>query len=728
MSNSAESNGTSRRTVDWQRFGLGNEDDDSGEVTVSNFRQRNHHNNNTGGFVDLGNEYTYAAGGHHASGANEIFAGEQGDKPWWRSNFFISQPVLFGTWDGVFTSCLINVFGVIVFLRSGWIVAQAGIINAVLIIFCTVVIALVSVLSAIGICERCRVESGGVYFLIAHTLGSRFGGSLGLLYCFGQAVGCALNVMGFGESMAGLVGLAGSKWAIRGFATAAVLLLGCINVAGVKWVIKLQFILLMILLISALDFMVGSFIGEDPKNGFDGWVSNNFVENLWPKYQNEYTWFRVFGVFFPTVTGVLSGINMSGDLRAPSTDIPNGTLAAFGTSTFLYLVFVLFLGATCQRSILYDDFMIAVKVSAVHFLLLAGIYVSSMSSCLGAMYGTPRVLQSISKESVIPGIDVLGKGRGPNKVPLYAMAVVAVVTVTFIIVGDINFLAPIVTMPFLMTYACIDYAYFALAQTFDIQEQREERFRIQASSPSYETRQYGSVSDGGNDLDLLFPDRVRHKNLQSPQNSPMHQVEQPMPSRERDRGLSRQDEATTSHQNSTAAERDITEQNGDAAVTTVSVDPQSATMQTELEDENEPIAPIRPPIHSKTKNWYSGFCNRWASLLGAVTKLLVMLLVNWYYALTCFFVVFVIWFYVGTANPAVKPGLTAEFNFFAWLKSVIFRCFGKRMHEYEQIVVTPSCPNVDLSPTQLNEQNEDFRPRPNYHHSSVIEGRLIDDI
>jgi len=180
----------------------------------------------------------------------------------WRSNFFISQPVLFGTWDGVFTSCLINVFGVIVFLRSGWIVAQAGIINAVLIIFVTVIIALISVLSAIGICERCRVESGGVYFLIAHTLGSRFGGALGVLYCFGQAVGCALNVMGFGESMAGLVGLAGNTWAIRGFATAAVLLLGCINVAGVKWVIKLQFILLMILLISALNFMVGSFIGD----------------------------------------------------------------------------------------------------------------------------------------------------------------------------------------------------------------------------------------------------------------------------------------------------------------------------------------------------------------------------------------------------------------------------------------------------------------------------------
>lgn len=82
------------------------------------------------------------------------------------------------------------------FLRSGFIVAQAGIFNGILIILATVSLALVSVLAAVGICERCRIESGGVYFLIAHTLGSRFGGSLGLLYCFGQAVGCALNVLG----------------------------------------------------------------------------------------------------------------------------------------------------------------------------------------------------------------------------------------------------------------------------------------------------------------------------------------------------------------------------------------------------------------------------------------------------------------------------------------------------------------------------------------------------
>uniref|UniRef100_T1PJ48 Sarcoglycan complex subunit protein n=1 Tax=Musca domestica TaxID=7370 RepID=T1PJ48_MUSDO len=309
------------------------------------------------------------------------------------------------------------------------------------------------------------------------------------------------------------------------------------------------------------------------------------------------------------------------------------------------------------------------------------------------------------------------------------MAVVAVVTVTFIIVGDINFLAPIVTMPFLLTYACIDYSYFALAQTFDIQEQREERFRIQASSPSYETRRYGATQDD-NDLDLLFPDRVRHKNLQSPQNSPLH-----VPSTTTNNGVNASNSLEMQQQNgnlnnseigaSTSASTPVFQE---AVNSTNSADGNLEAVTTQDNEDEEPIAPIRPPIHSKTKNWYSGYCNRWASLLGAFTKLLVMLLVNWYYALTCFLVVFVVWFYVGTANPAVKPGLTAEFNFFAWLKSVIFRCFGKRMHEYEQIVVTPSCPGVDLSPTQMNEDNEDFSQRRRYHQSSLIEGHLVNDI
>ncbi|XP_031631200.1 solute carrier family 12 member 8 [Contarinia nasturtii] len=711
-----------RNNVDWSRYGLGNEES-------YNYSNRVRPRGNSTGFVDLGNEYQYASGGHQASGANEIFAEVQGDKPWWRTNFFISQPVLFGTWDGVFTSVVINIFGVIVFLRSGFIVAQAGILNGILIIIATVSLALISVLAAVGICERCRVESGGVYFLIAHTLGSRFGGSLGLLYCFGQAVGCALNVLGFGESMAGLLGFESNyKWAIRGFAAGAVLLLGVINVAGVKWVIKLQFILLLVVLCAGLNFMVGSFVNEDITNGFTGWSVENFLNNLWWSDEKDspslpptihYTWFQVFGIFFPTITGVLSGINMSGDLRAPSTDIPNGTLAAFGTSTFLYLVFVLFLGATCVRANLSTDFMIAKKVSAIPFLFLAGVYVSSISSCLGAMYGTPRVLQNIALENVIPAIGVLGKGRGPNKVPLYAMGVVATVTIAFIMVGDINYLAPIVTMPFLLTYACIDYCYFALAQTFDIQTKREERFRIQAQSPSYESRRYGSVvNENDNDLDHLFPERTRHK-LGNTSNHKVPSENQNLPSNsESTNDIQNSDEQQTFNDNDRVTFRGG---NQDSVNTT------NAQINVNNEDD-EPIAQPIIPIHSKTKNWYSNYCNRWVSLFGAILKIVIMMFVDVYYGVTCIFLVFLTWFYVGTANPAVKPGIASEFRLIVWLKSVVIRCFGKRTNEYEQIVVTPSCPGVDLRSDQLNEENEDFSSRRRYHQTSIIQGHYVDDV
>lgn len=251
------------------------------------------------------------------------------------------------------------------------------------------------------------------------------------------------------------------------------------------------------------------------------------------------------------------------------------------------------------------------------------------------------------------------------------MSVVAVVTISFILAGDINTLAPIVTMPFLLTYACIDYSYFALAQTFDIQIRREERFRIQAQSPSYETRRYGATNNfhESNDLDHLFPDRTRHKNLSTPVHTPTH---------------SAQIQNNTQQNNINESVEEII--NNSTNVNNEEFSPDGVVFRdganlTENDsnivgDDAEPIAPIRPPIHSKTKNWYSGFCNRWASLIGACVKILIMLLVNWVYALTAICTVFVVWFYVGTANPAVKPGLAAEFRFFVWLKSVIFRCFG----------------------------------------------------
>lgn len=66
--NDRSKNGNASRRRDLDSFGLSDEN----PSVFGRGRRRN-----SGGFVDLGNEYQYGAGGHQASGANEIFAEEQ---------------------------------------------------------------------------------------------------------------------------------------------------------------------------------------------------------------------------------------------------------------------------------------------------------------------------------------------------------------------------------------------------------------------------------------------------------------------------------------------------------------------------------------------------------------------------------------------------------------------------------------------------------------------------
>ncbi|XP_046637935.1 solute carrier family 12 member 8-like [Daphnia pulicaria] len=681
---------TDRRPVDWARFGLSSEQNSAfSEVQFANK-------------PSVLDESSY---GGQAIRDNELYTEEQGEKPWWKSNFFISQPVLFGTWDGVFTSVMVNIFGVIIFLRSGWVVAQAGIGLSILLVFCTVGIILVSVLSAIGIIERCKVESGGVYFLLSYVLGSRIAAAVGLLYCFGQAVGGALCLMGFAESIAGLIEVDAQyiPWVQRGLATVVVFILASFNIAGVKWVIKLQFLLLFAMLLAAVDFIIGSFVNKpDLENGFIGWSTELMANNTGPAFTEGENWFTVLGVYFPTVTGVMAGINMSGDLRNPSRDIPNGTLSAIGLSCFLYTSFILILGSTCVRDLLYTNYLIAAKVSALEVLFFAGLYISSLSSSLGTFYGTPRVLQSIASQKVIPFIRVLANGRGPNRVPVYALMVAASVTLLFIWVGQLNTLAPIVTMPFLLTYATIDYAYFALAQSFNIQQAREERFRQQASTKTLTaggpSTSYGSTTapsrfDSG-DLDELFPERVHHR---SPSRELSLSPTSPVPGEDLP----------------TAPASQV-----GSAVTS----PASASNKSISEQQQKKIN-----IGRKSTSWYSLFLNRWVSFFGFLVKIAMMFFVHWVYALVNLAVVFLVWFYIGRANPGVAPGVTADFRFFTWFQQGIAAMCGRKPKGYEEIVVTSVDPHMDTEASQLTEENEDFASRSRYHQTSTVRGRNLDD-
>lgn len=623
---------------------------------------------------------------HSSTEKNELFQEDQSahSQPWWKSNFFVSSPLLFGTWDGVFTSCMINIFGVVIFLRTGWMVGNAGIGLSVVIILLTISVALVAAMSAIGVCERCHMESGGVYFLVSHVLGARVGAAIGILYCFGQAVACSLYVVGFGESLSSLLHQ-DSVWMARGIGAGIILLLLGINVAGVKWVIRLQLVLLMILFVAMLDFLVGSFIHTDIEKGFVGYSSKTFANNSGPSYMEGQSFFTVFGVFFPTATGVFAGINMSGDLKKPSVSIPFGTLSAVCVSTHLYLLFALVLGSTCTRAALQDDYMIAEKVSLVGVLFLAGLYISSVSSSMGGLYGSPRILQCIANENVIPIMKVLGQGRGPNKVPVFALIVVTVTSLVFVFIGKVNTLGPIVTMPFMLTYAAVDYAYFVLAMTFDKQKQRETRFTATtsddklltdgAASPVHtpQTPTYGTISKApGDDLDNLFPERC----------FPEGQADAP--------------------------------RKGSLGSPTFYAAPPGGLGQASADISRQP------------RSFYSFFCSRWLALLGSLSCVIIMFAIQWGYALANVSVLLIVYIYIGQANPGVFPGI-AEFSMCEWFKEGYQYCIRRGPAPQEQVLVTPNTPAMRTTPAQLTEDSTDFAERGRYHQSKVVKGENFDD-
>ncbi|XP_069080387.1 solute carrier family 12 member 8 isoform X2 [Pleurodeles waltl] len=420
-------------------------------------------------------------------------------EPWWKIPLFVWEPVLFGTWDGVFTSCLINIFGVVLFLRTGWLVGNTGILLGMFLVSFVILVALVTVLSGIGVCERCSIGSGGVYSMISTALGGQVGGTVGLLYVFGQCVAGAMYATGFAESIADLLSFS-NIWAVRGISLAVLLGLLGINLAGVKWIIRLQLLLLLLLAVSTLDFVVGSFSHLDREHGFVGYSEELLRNNTLPDYSEGENFFTVFGVFFPAATGVMAGFNMSGDLQRPASNIPTGSLTAIAISWFFYIVFVFLLGAICTRESLRYDFMIAEKVSLVGFLFLLGLYISSLASCMGGLYGAPRILQCIAQEKVIPVLAFLGHGRGPNKTPVAAIVLTSLLTMAFVFIGQVNVLAPIVTINFMLTYSAVDYSYFSLSMRYNLHRELQGRRRdsrtVGPSKPLISTKSQSYGSDG----------------------------------------------------------------------------------------------------------------------------------------------------------------------------------------------------------------------------------------
>jgi amino acid transporter len=310
-------------------------------------------------------------------------------------------------------------------------------------------ISLITGLSLSSISTNMQVKGGGAYFMISRSLGVEFGGVIAIFFYIAQAIAVTMYVVGFTEAIfSAFPGLNISFQMVALITNAIVFILVYV---GAGWTIKIQYGILAILMLSIASFVIGA-------------IKNASLEtlqmNLHPAMVGDNNIFIMFALFFPAVTGIMAGVNMSGDLKEPRRSIPRGTLFAIGFTAIIYVGVAVLLAMSNSREVLLGDSFVMKDTAWFGPLIFAGVFAATLSSALGSMMGAPRILQAFAKDNIMIGMNFFGKGSGAANEPRRAIILTFIISSASIFVGDLNTIAPIITMFFLITYGTVNLACF----------------------------------------------------------------------------------------------------------------------------------------------------------------------------------------------------------------------------------------------------------------------------
>ena len=345
----------------------------------------------------------------------------------------------FGTFTGVFTPNILTILGIILFLRVGWVVGQAGLWGALAIVVLANLISFLTGLSLSAIATSMDVRAGGNYYLISRSLGLEVGGAIGIPLFLSQAISIAFYIIGFTEALLAIEFF--QHIDPRLVATAVALLFALIAYVGADFALRIQFFILAVLAIALVSFFAG---------GWNSFVPINFASN----FTSGNSFWTVFAVFFPAVTGIEVGISLSGDLKDPSKSIPRGTIASILVTAVIYILTVIWFAAHLTTDELINNNLAMQGVALVPGLILAGVWASTLSSALGSVLAAPRTLQAIAQDRVLP-LWMAGR-MGSQTEPRVAVLLSAGIAIVVIWLGDLNFVAPIISMFFLNTYGMVN--------------------------------------------------------------------------------------------------------------------------------------------------------------------------------------------------------------------------------------------------------------------------------
>ncbi len=354
---------------------------------------------------------------------------------------------LFGTVSGVFTPTLLTILGVIMYLREGWVVGNAGLLGAWLIILISFAITSFTALSLSSITTNIRIGAGGAFSIISQSLGLEVGGSVGIPLYLAQALAVAMYIFGF---------RAGWLWIfpdhpplLVDLGTFAVLFIIAFISASLAF--KVQYLILCAIILSLISVGASVFTGS-LDNPIQWW--GNFAGSPETGFKGIGFW-AVFAVFFPASTGIMAGANMSGDLADPRRSIPVGTLSAIGLSLMVYLALALWLALSASEEGLLNNYSIMINKATWGPAVLAGLLGATFSSALSSLVGSPRILQALAEHKILPGSSWFAVRTSKGE-PRNALLLTGAIVLVALMLRDLNAIAPLITMFFLITYATIN--------------------------------------------------------------------------------------------------------------------------------------------------------------------------------------------------------------------------------------------------------------------------------
>jgi amino acid transporter len=358
----------------------------------------------------------------------------------------------FGTLP-VFLAGISTILGAIMFLRFGYAVAHTGLLGIVGIILLGHLVTIPTALALAEIATNRKVEGGGEYFIISRSFGPTIGGVIGICLYLSQAISVAFYMIAFAEAFTWLEPVLADQFGI-GFdprfisIPALIMLLGLVILRGADLGVKVLYVVAATLLGSLIMFFLGS-----PLEGFDsGTVS------LMDKIERPDSFIVVFAIVFPAFTGMTAGVGLSGDLRNPRKSLPRGTLWATIVGMVVYMAIVFKLHISASPETMAEDQLIMAQIAVWGPAILIGLCCATLSSAIGSVLVAPRTLQALGADNTLPGKQGntwVSHGVGSANDPRRATIITGILALIIVIVGNVNLVATLISMFFMVTYGSL---------------------------------------------------------------------------------------------------------------------------------------------------------------------------------------------------------------------------------------------------------------------------------